>query len=271
MHIMELIPSLPEEVSFECLTRLHHSALRDASRVSRRWRDLLASPDFHHKRSQTGHTQKTACLLQSIPSSAHSQNLKFPSSLCYGLTLFDPASRTWERLSPVPKYPHGLPLFCRLASSEGKLIVMGGWDPVTYDPVGDVFVYDFTTQKWSQGKDMPSKRSLFAIGAIDGRVYIAGGHDENKCALKSAWSYDVRKDEWAELTQMSQERDECEALVIGDDEFWVVSGYGNEKQGMFAASAESYQLSTGEWRRVEGAWKLGLSPRSCAGLGKMGS
>ncbi|XAR59955.1 hypothetical protein NMG60_11033147 [Bertholletia excelsa] len=146
---------------------------------------------------------------------------------------------------------------------------MGGWDPVSYEPVGEVFVYDFTAQKWRQGKDMPSKRSFFGIGAIHGRVYIAGGHDENKCALKSAWSYDVREDEWTELTQMSQERDECEGLIIGDD-FWIVSGYGNEKQGLFEASAESYQMSTGQWRRVEGAWKPGRCPRSCAGLGEDG-
>ncbi|CAH2040941.1 unnamed protein product [Thlaspi arvense] len=137
---------------------------------------------------------------------------------------------------------------------------MGGWDPVSYEPVGEVFVYDFTAQKWRQGKDMPSKRSFFGIGAIHGRVYIAGGHDENKCALKSAWSYDVREDEWTELTQMSQERDECEGLLIGDD-FWIVSGYGNEKQGLFEASAESYQMSTvseldpigaSSWSRVFG-------------------
>ena len=74
---------------------------------------------------------------------------------------------------------------------------MGGWDPASYNPVIDVFVYNFTTRRWRCGND------------------IAGGHDENKNVLKSAWVYDLRKDEWAELTQMSQERDECEEVVIG--------------------------------------------------------
>ena len=73
---------------------------------------------------------------------------------------------------------------------------MGRWDPASYNPVIDVFVYNFMTCRWRRGND------------------IAGGHDENKNVLESAWVYDLRKDEWAELTQMSQERDECEGVVI---------------------------------------------------------
>ena len=62
---------------------------------------------------------------------------------------------------------------------------------------------------------MPSKRSFFTIRAFLGRGYIAGKHDKNKNTLESVWVYDLRKDEWAELTRMSQEWDECEGVVIG--------------------------------------------------------
>ncbi|XWS56137.1 hypothetical protein CRYUN_Cryun09bG0060700 [Craigia yunnanensis] len=34
-----------------------------------------------------------------------------------------------------------------ITSSEGKLVVMGGWYTTSYNPVRDVFVYDFTTQR----------------------------------------------------------------------------------------------------------------------------
>ena len=153
----------------------------------------------------------------------------------YGISVFDVVSRTWERIAPVPKYPDGLPLFCQVTSSEGKLVVMGGWDPASYDPVKDVFVYDFTTRRWKQGSDMPSKRSFFAADEMEGRIYIAGGHDDSKNALSTAWVYDVRRDEWSELTRMN---DECQGVVIGS-EFWVVSGYGTENQGGFVESAES--------------------------------
>ncbi|RVX09774.1 F-box/kelch-repeat protein [Vitis vinifera] len=239
----ELIPGLPEEIALECFTRLPYTSHRVAAQVCRRW------GSFFRARSST-----TA---ESKPDSPTKQLAWFKRSL------------TWERIAPVPKYPDGLPLFCQVTSSEGKLVVMGGWDPESYDPVKDVFVYDFTTRRWKQGRDMPSKRSFFAAGELEGRIFVAGGHDDSKNALSTAWVYDVRRDEWSELTRMSDERDECQGVVIGS-EFWVVSGYGTESQGGFVKSAESLDLETGRWNRVDEAWGTNQCPRSCVGVGKDG-
>ncbi|KAF8396014.1 hypothetical protein HHK36_017625 [Tetracentron sinense] len=266
---MELIPGLPEEIGLECLTRLSYAAHRVAARVCRRWGKLLESPEFYYQRKQTGNTHKVACLVQSLPVQSALNGRKPVGPPGYGITVFDPVSGTWERLEPVPKYPVGLPLFCQLSSSEGKLVVMGGWDPVSWNPVKGVFVYDFSSRRWKQGKDMPTKRSFFAAAALEGRIFIAGGHDESKNALNSAWVYDVRRNEWDELTQMREARDECEGVVIGSD-FCVVSGYGMESQGRFEASSEVYELGSGQWRRVQGAWEAGRCPRSCVGVGTDG-
>lgn len=266
---MELIPGLPEEIGLECLTRLPYSAHQVAGRVCRRWRELLESRKFYHLRKQTGNTHKLACLFQSLPVETASDGRKPVGTPAYGIAVFDTVSGAWNRLDSVPKYPDGLPLFCQLSSVEGKLVVMGGWDPVSWDPVKDVFVYDFTKRRWIQGKDMPSKRSFFAAGVIEGRIFVAGGHDESKNALNSAWAYDVRRNEWDELSPMSEERDECEGIVIGND-FWVVSGYSTERQGRFQGSAECYELGTSQWRRVEEAWEVDRCPRACVGVGKDG-
>lgn len=95
---------------------------------------------------------------------------------------------------------------------------------------------------------MPDNRSFFAAGELNERVIIAGGHDESKNALDSAWAYDVREDEWSRLPPMSQERDECESVVVGS-EFWVIGGYRTESQGRFERSAESYTVERGHWKR----------------------
>ncbi|KAL4304502.1 hypothetical protein GQ457_10G028670 [Hibiscus cannabinus] len=266
----ELVPGLPNELGLECLTRLPYTAHSLAFRVCHRWRDLLQSRDFYDHRKKLGYTQKVACLVQAFNAgivSGPKQPGELPS---YGVAVFESSNRCWYKLPPVPKYPDGLPLFCQLASCEGKLVVMGGWNPVSYDPVTDVFIYDFTTQQWKRGKDMPSKRSFFAIGACSGRVYIAGGHDENKNALRTAWVYDLRNDEWTQLGDLSKERDECEGVVIGEDEFWVVSGYGTERQGQFDGSADVFGFKSGQWRVAEGVWEPGRCPRSIVGIGKDG-
>ncbi|KAF5735711.1 Galactose oxidase/kelch repeat superfamily protein [Tripterygium wilfordii] len=264
----ELIPGLPEELGLECLTRLPYTAHRFASRVCRRWSRLLLSKEFYYHRKKYGYTHKIACLVQARKA-VSTDRVKPGGSPDYGITVFDSVSHSWERLDPVPDYPNGLPLFCQLASCEGKLVVMGGWDPDSYNPITDVWVYDFATQRWTRGKDMPSKRSFFAIGAFAGRVYVAGGHDENKNALKTGCVYDLGGNEWSELAQLSRERDECEGVVIGE-EFWVLSGYGTESQGEFVGSADVYDFSSGQWRPVEGVWEAGGCPRTCVGVGKDG-
>ncbi|XP_050230312.1 F-box/kelch-repeat protein At1g15670-like [Mercurialis annua] len=265
----ELIPGLPEEIALECLTRFHYSTHRVASRVCKNWKYLLQSRDFYYHRKQSSLTHKAACLIQSLPSDSSSKPVCPPR---YGVTLFDPVNEIWELVEPVPEYPDGLPLFCKVTSSEGKVLVLGGWDPVSYEPVSHVFVYDFVTRKWRKGKDIPDSRSFFAVGELDGRVIVAGGHDLNKNALSSAWVYDVTRDEWSELPRMSQERDECEGVVIGS-KFWVVSGYRTENQGEFEASAEFIDLEASQWNRVEDAWKesgVNGSPKSCLGVDKSG-
>lgn len=265
----ELIPGLPEEIALDCLTRLHYSAHRVASHVCKRWLNLLQSRDFYYHRKQTGHTHKVACLIQALPVSSESKPVSPPS---YGITVFDPISGDWDRVDPIPKYPSGLPLFGQIASTEGKLYILGGWDPSSWEPIKDVFVYDFTSRKWSRCADMPTNRSFFAVGAVDGRIFIAGGHDENKNALKTAWVLDTKRNEWTELPKMDEERDECEGIIVnGSSEFWVVSGYDTDAQGRFKSSAECLDLGTHQWKRVEEAWGVTQCPRSCVGVNGNGS
>ncbi|KAG9144235.1 hypothetical protein Leryth_025803 [Lithospermum erythrorhizon] len=263
----ELIPSLPEELALECLTRLHYSVHQVAAQVCKKWRLVIKSKEFYDHRKQTGHTHVAACLVQALPVASEAKPVGHPS---YGVSVFDPVCRSWDRVDPVSKYPNGLPLFCQLAHSEGNLILMGGWDPSSWEPVRDVFVYEFTTRKWTQHAPMPSKRSFFANGASGGRVYIAGGHDENKNALNSAWMFDIKNNEWTELTRMIEERDECQGLVIGS-EFWVVSGYDTNNQGRFESSVQVLDLEIGQWHRVDDAWKMSHCPSCRVGIGENGN
>lgn len=265
-EFVDLIPGLPDEIALECLTRLHYSAHGVASRVCKPWLRLLQSRDFYCHRRKAGRTHKAACLVQALTAPSESKPVGPPS---YGISVFDSVTGTWDRVDPLPKFPAGLPLFCQIASTQGKLFVMGGWDPASWDPVRDVFQYEFTTRRWTQCADMPSSRSFFAVGAVEGRILVAGGHDESKNALSSAWAYDVDRNEWRELARMGEERDECEGTVVGS-EFWVVSGYDTETQGGFKSSAECYELGTGQWRRVEEAWRVTQCPRSCVGVGQDG-
>ncbi|RVW87960.1 F-box/kelch-repeat protein [Vitis vinifera] len=98
-------------------------------------------------------------------------------------------------------------MFCQLVGVESELVVVGGWDPDTWEISSSVFIYNFLSATWRRGADMPgARRSFFGCAAsgLERVVYVAGGHDGEKNALKSALVYDVAKDEWAPLPDMAR-------------------------------------------------------------------
>ncbi|PKU69310.1 F-box/kelch-repeat protein [Dendrobium catenatum] len=65
---------------------------------------------------------------------------------------------------------------------------------------------------------------LFACaGSPSNQVFIAGGHDERKNALKLAMVYDIAKDDWTMLPEMTREREDY-MLVFVAGLFQVVGG-----------------------------------------------
>ncbi|KAK4278072.1 hypothetical protein QN277_015968 [Acacia crassicarpa] len=136
----DLIPVLPHNLALECLSRLHFSLYPLAFRVSPQWRHLLHSHFFYHHRKKSGHTRYLACLIQALPPQFSPLALKHTSSPSYGITVFDPLTLTWERLPSVPDFTLGLPLFYQTAGCRGSLVLMGGWDPVSYEPLTSVYI-----------------------------------------------------------------------------------------------------------------------------------
>lgn len=161
---------------------------------------------------------------------------------------------------------------CVAVPAAGKVVVLGGWDPVTLEPVSRVLVIDLTKGIWKEGSSMPVARSFFACSSATGTssIYVAGGHDGRKNALRSAAVYDVVLDQWRVLPEMSEERDECHGLTFDNDssKFWVISGYGTENQGIFRPDCEVFDPETESWTRIEGVWPYpSAAPRTTAGGG----
>ena len=94
-------------------------------------------------------------------------------------------------------------------------------------------------------------RTFFACASdSEGRVFVAGGHDNEKNALRSALAYDVAADRWVQLPDMSAERDECKG-VFRRGRFVAVGGYRTDMQGRFERSAEAFDVATWSWGEVK--------------------
>ncbi|KAG6485670.1 hypothetical protein ZIOFF_054233 [Zingiber officinale] len=225
-----------------------------ARSVCRLWKLEIDSPYFHCRRKAAGRTQRVIALNQVESTSASPTSTAKPGDsdtggspiASYHLALFEPATGSWSRLPSPPSLPRGLPLFCRLATVGNEAVLLGGWDPDSWAATDAVHVYNFASGAWRRGATMPGpRRSFFACGAATGAasVLVAGGHDEEKNALRSAMTFDVGADTWAALPDMSMERDECRGVWLRG-RFHVVGGYSTAEQGRFSPTAEALDETT---------------------------
>jgi len=263
------IANLPHEIVRQCLLRVNYNSHDNLKVVCRNWETMLTSPLFYEDRKISGTSEQFICLLQAI-SQGQSPQDKRQRSPAYGLTLYYPLEDAWDSLPSIPYFSGGIPLFCQCVCVNQKLFMIGGWHPSQWEAMKSVFIYDFPSRTWRRGADMPRVRSFFACSiSPDGLIYVAGGHGDNKSALRAAEAYDVKHDRWEILAPMSQERDRCHGVFL-DGKFTVISGYATESQGRFERSAEVFDPSTGVWSRVENMWSIGGCPRSCvAALGHL--
>ncbi|CAK9144263.1 unnamed protein product [Ilex paraguariensis] len=244
---MGLIPGLPDDVAYECLIRVSVD-LSTAASVSTTWKAKIELSEFRHRQKITGLTRPIIVMAQAKESHA----MKFMFMPAYQLLVYEAESGNWYKLPPLPRFPNGLPLFCQLVGVGLDLVIIGGYDPVTWEVSKLVFIYNFISAKWRQGVDVPGgPRSFFACASnSDLMVFIAGEHDNNKNALSSVIMYDVVKDAQTPLPDMSRERNECKG-VFHNEKFHVIGGYNTEGQGRFERSVEAFDIATWQWRDVE--------------------
>uniref|UniRef100_A0A7N0TRU4 F-box domain-containing protein n=1 Tax=Kalanchoe fedtschenkoi TaxID=63787 RepID=A0A7N0TRU4_KALFE len=268
---MELISGLPDDVALECLIRTHYSDFSSMSSVCKSWKRQIQLPEFLRHRKAAGKSRVVVAMAQAVhdPDRVRSQK-SYGSPPAYRVTLFEPETGDWSEIPPPPSYSHGLPLFCRLAGVGSELVVMGGWDPKTFGVSRCVFVYSFVTATWRRGADMPEPARSFFGCAADGvrrTVYVAGGHDGGKNALRSVLAYDVAKDEWMEVGDMASERDECHA-VVHRGKLHVIGGYCSDMQGRFEKSAEIFDLEGMQWESEIGEFLDGATcHKACTAYG----
>nr|XP_018472775.1 PREDICTED: F-box/kelch-repeat protein At2g44130-like [Raphanus sativus] len=277
----DLIPGLPSELAMECLVRVpyqHQSAMRS---VCRSWKSLLSDPSFTRERRRCGKAELLLCLVQPLPPPPNSATkavgetetpLGVEVEKCkkrvsctprFGLSVYNATMDKWNRVA-FPQLQ--IPLFCEcvVVQDAGKILLIGGWDPETLQPVKDVYVLEGSGRRWRRGAPMKESRSFFACASVgSAQVYVAGGHDEQKNALRSAEVYDVEKDEWSTIPSMDEGRDECQGFSMGTElGFCVLSGYATESQGRFRTDGEVYEPRTKSWSRIENVWPFpDTSPR----------
>ncbi|MFS7890348.1 putative kelch-type beta propeller [Helianthus anomalus] len=127
----------------------------------------------------------------------------------------------------LPEFENGLPLFCGMVAVGSDLVVMGGYDPRTWDCLNFVFIFDFLSSKWRRGADMPGGPKSFLVVRVM--------------------------------------RDECQCLFYRG-KFHVINGYSTNMQGHFHQSIEVFETYARKWSESNGVLsETTNTPQICVG------
>ncbi|KAI4296328.1 hypothetical protein L6164_036294 [Bauhinia variegata] len=222
-----LIPSLPDEISFQILARVPRICYLNLKLVSLAWKAALEGTELFSLRKELGTMEEWLYILTKV------NNDKL---LWYA---FDPLSRRWQRLPPMPNVT---------LEDEAKkgLGALRMWSMVGSSiRIADVIM------SWLGRRDALDRMPFCgcSIGAVDGCLYALGGFSRAS-AIKSVWRYDPVKNCWSEASPMSVGRAYCKTGIL-NDKLYVVGGVTRGRGGLSPLqSAEVYDPHTGMWSQL---------------------
>jgi N-acetylneuraminic acid mutarotase len=130
---------------------------------------------------------------------------------------------------------------------HGHVYVAGGYasrDGLS-DPVRSLYRYDPVRDRWTRLPDMPTARAALALGAIDGRLYAAGGSD-GTTPTDVLEIYDIAKRRWSRGPSLSVAREHLGGAVRAG-RFYAVAG---RNAGGNLAIVEGYDPKARRWTRL---------------------
>lgn len=114
-------------------------------------------------------------------------------------------------------------------------------------------------------------RKKFAIAAISGKIYVAGGGGGLEVAA-AVEEYDPGKNRWEVVTQAARKRYGCIGAAV-DGVFYVIGGLkiGNEKSRaaahVYASSMDLFDVESRQWLRSRSVPGGGCVVAACAAVG----
>lgn len=131
--------------------------------------------------------------------------------------VYDPATNTWTRLTPMPTPRNHL----GAATLTGRIHAIGGrvggeMELTTHE------IFDPVTGAWITGPALPTGRSGIAVVALDRRAYVFGGETSSK-TFDEAERFDPAANRWERLPPMPTARHGLGAAAVGNA-IHVISG-----------------------------------------------
>lgn len=155
---------------------------------------------------------------------------------------YDPATTGWAEVASSTYVHGGTPA---AAVIGGRIYVAGGAGGAMAG--NELEVYDPPANRWTTLAPMSCARNHTAGGAIDGKLYVAGGRPGNQTCLEV---YDPAVGAWTRKAPMPTGRSGVAGAVAANC-FYVFGGEGNARDpnGIFH-EVEAYDPATDSWTQL---------------------
>jgi len=149
--------------------------------------------------------------------------------------IFDPTSETW---SVGVELPAGVNR-CEAITVNGKVYVVGGWDPNSQN-TNKVYCFDPSTNIWSSKQDMPTARHGHQLVWFEDRIWAIGGSNGSS-NLRKVESFNPVTNTWREEASLEVARHWPTAWVA-ENRVYVGGGWNP-----WLDSIESYNPNSSTW------------------------
>lgn len=140
---------------------------------------------------------------------------------------------------------------CSFVQAGDKFYLFGGRESPT-----KLEIYDFTSNTWSQGANVPYPLNHFQAIEYEGLIFVIGAFQTNSFPkeepAKHVYVYDPANDVWMEGPRIPHPRG-AGGVVIYNHTFYMLGGNTIGHAGGFVGWLDEYNPATGEWNRLPDA------------------
>jgi N-acetylneuraminic acid mutarotase len=161
---------------------------------------------------------------------------------------YDTATDRWTTKSPLPRGLH----HTAAVAVGGRVYVLGGYTHSllsTWEPVASLFVFDPSTDRWTEGPPMPTARGALAAAELNGKIVAIGGYDR-RMNVAAVEAFDPSTGRWTSLPPLPTPRDHL-AVVSAEGRLYALGGRVNGDYGRNLSVVEVYDSGSNRWDRIE--------------------
>jgi N-acetylneuraminic acid mutarotase len=182
-----------------------------------------------------------------------------------------PPASSWTSLNAIPEdvYDNSAatdPATGDVYSAGGYGITCPGCDShfPTWNVLAAGYVYDPTTQQWSQIASLPQPVEAGAGAFLDGKMFVAGGWDVNGNPLSSVYAYDPLGNTWSQVASLPTGV-AAAAVTTLNGQLYVVGGCTTGTCDPTVSTVYRYSPAANRWTQLA-SYPQQVAFLACAGI-----